>query len=457
MKSKILIVDDTLKNIQLAANVLKDTTDYSILYATSGKDALARIAENEIHLVLLDIMMPEMDGFEVAQKLKSESKSVDIPIIFLSANNDAKSIDKGFEIGGSDYISKPFIPNELKNRVRTHLELFHSRRQIKSELDEKSQILEQYKEVVDESSIVSKTDLKGMITYVNQNFCDISHYTEEELLGKPQNIIRHPDVPKQTYEELWNTIQAKKTWHGILKNKNKEGKAYYVDSVVTPILDTKGEITEYISSRHDITRIYKLKDELRQNQTEILNTLGEVGETRSQETGEHVKRVAEISYLLAIHYGVTDKKAELLRSASPMHDIGKIAIPDAVLLKAGKLDDAEWEIMKEHARYGHEIFKSSSRPLLQAAATIAHEHHEKWDGSGYPRGLKADEIHVYGRITAIADVFDALLSERSYKKAWSFEKAFDYIREHKGSHFDPDLVDIFLERKVEVQELWESF
>ncbi|MDX1295830.1 MAG: HD domain-containing phosphohydrolase, partial [Sulfurimonadaceae bacterium] len=140
----------------------------------------------------------------------------------------------------------------------------------------------------------------------------------------------------------------------------------------------------------------------------------------------------------------------------PMHDIGKVAIPDSILLKPGKLDDDEWEIMQRHAVYGYEIFKISQRPLLQAVATISHEHHEKWDGSGYPRGLKGEDIHIFGRITAIADVFDALASDRVYKKAWSFEKTVEFLKEQRGLHFDPKLVDLFLQHLDEIKTIWET-
>ncbi len=456
MQSKILIVDDTPKNIQLAANVLKSEPEYSVLYATNGSDALQILEEKEVHLILLDIMMPEMDGYEVARRVQENPKTSEIPIIFLSANSDAKSIDLGFQAGGSDYLSKPFIANELKNRVKTHLELYHAKNALKSELNKQLALLEQYKEVVDKNSIVSKTDTKGFITYVNDKFCEITGYSRAELIGQPHNIVRCECMPKSFYKEMWDTIKAKRSWNGILRNKRKNGTIYSVDAMVMPILDTNGEIVEYISSRHDVTEIFALKDELAQTQSEVLYTLGELGETRSKETGAHVKRVAELSYLLAKSYGLPEQEAQLLRSASPMHDIGKVAIPDSILLKPGALDSSEWIKMQKHTTYGYEIFRVSQRPLLQAAATISHEHHEKWDGSGYPRALAGEEIHIYGRITALADVFDALRSDRVYKKAWSCEETLSFIREQRGKHFEPKLVDIFFENLQEINTLWEE-
>lgn len=184
--------------------------------------------------------------------------------------------------------------------------------------------------------------------------------------------------------------------------------------------------------------------------------MGAIGETRSQETGLHVKRVAEYSYLLAILYGLDEKEANLLRQASPMHDIGKVGIPDNILNKPGKLTPEEFEIMKSHAQLDYEMLKHSKRDILKASAIVAREHHEKWDGSGYPRGLSGENIHIYGRITAIADVFDALAHDRVYKKAWNLEEIYDLLKEEKGKHFDPKLIDIFfnnLDKFLKIKEL----
>ncbi|SIS60562.1 HD domain-containing phosphohydrolase [Salimicrobium flavidum] len=187
-----------------------------------------------------------------------------------------------------------------------------------------------------------------------------------------------------------------------------------------------------------------LHEELVATQKEILETMGQIGESRSRETGHHVKRVALYSYRLALLAGLPEQEAKLLMSASPMHDIGKVAIPDHLLLKPGGLTDEEFEQMKEHTEIGYHIFRHSTKELLQAAARIAYEHHEKWDGSGYPQGLKGENIHIFGRITAIADVFDALGSDRVYKKAWPDHKILNHFREQIGRHFDPKLMNIFL-------------
>lgn len=205
------------------------------------------------------------------------------------------------------------------------------------------------------------------------------------------------------------------------------------------------DIDSILAYAFNATDLIKLQDEIINTQKEIVYKMGEIGETRSKETGNHVKRVAEYSYLLAKLYGLDENEASLLKIASPMHDIGKVGIPDSVLKKPEKLDEAEWGIMKTHANIGYELLKHSERPILKAAAIVAHEHHEKWNGSGYPNGKKGDDIHIYGRITAIADVFDALGSERVYKKAWELHDILELFKKESGSHFDPLLLVLFFE------------
>ncbi|KRE40122.1 HD domain-containing phosphohydrolase [Paenibacillus sp. Soil522] len=195
-----------------------------------------------------------------------------------------------------------------------------------------------------------------------------------------------------------------------------------------------------------------LHEEILETQKEIIMAMGKIGEGRSKETGNHVKRVAQYSYILALGLGMCKSEADMLRSASPMHDIGKVAIPDAVLQKPGKLTDEEFERMKGHADIGYQLLRNSKRQLLQAAAIVAWHHHEKWDGSGYPQGLAGEDIHIYGRITALADVFDALGSSRVYKAAWELDRILALIKEERGRHFDPQVVDVFFEQLPKILE-----
>ncbi len=337
----ILIVDDTELNVNNLMDILDDK--YDILATLEGKDALEIVEEENVDLILLDIMMPDMDGFEVCKRLKENQKSKKIPVIFITAKTDEYSIEKAYELGGVDYITKPFRTREVLSRISNHLAL-----------SEQNHILE---------------------------------YKVEEKTKELQNI-------------------------------NKE---------------------------------------LEETQKEIIYTMGAIGERRSKETGNHVKRVALYSELLALRYGLDKEEAKMLRQASPMHDIGKVAIPDSILNKPGKLTFEEFERMKEHTTLGYEMLEYSTRDLLKMASTIAIEHHEKWDGTGYPSGLSGEDIHIYGRITAIADVFDALGSDRIYKKAWNDEDIFKLFEEEKGKHFDPNLIDIFFENLDEILMIRNKF
>ena len=334
----LLIVDDTEINV----NTLMDLLDekYDVVASLDGEGALEILEEEErVDLILLDIMMPEMDGFEVCRRLKANPKTEAIPVIFITAKTDDTSIEKAYEVGGVDYITKPFRAREVLSRINNHLALSEQ-----------------------------------------------NHRLEYMVKEKTQELLH-------------------------------------------------------------------LNQELEDTQREVVFTMGAIGERRSKETGNHVKRVALYSEILAKYYGLKESEVKILKEASPMHDIGKIAIPDAILNKPARLTKEEFEHMKEHAVLGYEMLKHSTRTLLKTASIVALEHHEKWNGTGYPKGLKGEEIHIYGRITALADVFDALGSERVYKKAWSDTDIFNHFREERGEHFDPQLVDIFFEHLEEFLEV----
>ena len=243
--------------------------------------------------------------------------------------------------------------------------------------------------------------------------------------------------------------------------KNIENGEYENTSIINRP-DELGEISYAMknmssSIKDGIHQIESLSDEIINTQKEIIYTMGEIAETRSKETGNHVKRVAEYSKLIALKLGINEQEAEMLKLASPMHDIGKVGIPDNILNKPGKLTPEEFEIMKTHAQLGYEMLKHSSKPILQAAAIVSKEHHEKYNGNGYPKGLKGEEIHIFARITAVADVFDALGSDRIYKKAWEDEKIFELFNNEKGEHFDPKIIDIFFENLEEIKQIRDKF
>lgn len=341
---------------------------------------------------------------------------------------------------------------ELKELLKK--ELTNSNQSLKDKMN----LLSQYEKAIESAASFTRTDTSGAITYLNETHEKLTGFTKEELIGKKHTpLLRDKNVSREVYKELWNTITSKKNYNGVITNITKNGKVIYLDTLIVPILDLNNDIVEYMSVQYDISDVINVHKEIEETQREVIYKMGEIGESRSKETGYHVKRVAEYSKLLALKYGLSEEESELLYDASPMHDIGKVGIPDNVLKKPGKLDADEWKIMMTHSEIGFNVLKGSNRKILKAAATVAYEHHEKYDGSGYPNGLKGENIHIYGRITAVADVFDALGSDRVYKKAWSDEKIFELFRNGSGNHFDPKLVDIFFENIEQFLEIRNRF
>ncbi len=445
----VLYVEDEIQ-IRENTHLLLKKIFSDVQTAANGNQGLALYENGSFDLVITDILMPEMNGVSMIQKIKELTPSQ--PFIVTSACEDSSYLLDLINLGVVQFLLKPMKTDQIIRILHEVVRNIYNERKVeeftsnlKQELLHQTTLLEQYKEIVDISMIVTKTDSRGKIIYANESFCKTSGYGYDEIKFKGHNVLRHPDMSTEFYEDLWNTILSKNTWHGTIKNLKKDGSHYITDTTIKPILDEFGEIIDFISISYNVTELYDLNEEIWQTQHEMLSLLGEVGETRSEETGNHVRRVAKYSRLLGQFYGLNEEESKLIYSASPMHDIGKIGIPDRILLKPGKLETDEYTIMKTHAKVGYEILKHSKRPLLQAASVIAHEHHEKWDGSGYPRALSGENIHIYGRITALADVFDALSCERVYKSAWPIEKIIEFILSERGKHFDPTLVDLLMD------------
>ncbi|RXJ85478.1 response regulator [Arcobacter cloacae] len=321
------------------------------------------------------------------------------------------------------------------------------------DLNHSIKLAREYEKAIDISSILLRTDSDGKINYVNNKFVELTEFSKKELIGSDYRIFKNIETENEIFKNLESLLEDKIIFNGILKNRSKSGKTYWINITIVPIKDDNHKTIEYMWIINDLTELFNLNEEIQSTQKEIIYKMGEIGETRSKETGNHVKRVAEYSKLLAILCGLDEQQANILLVASPMHDIGKVGIPDSILKKPGKLTIEEFEIMKEHAMIGYNILKDSNREILKAAAIVAKEHHEKWDGSGYPFGLKGEEIHIYGRITAIADVFDALGSDRCYKKAWEDEKIFELFKNEKAKQFDPKLVDLFFDNIQQFKDI----
>lgn len=340
--SVILIVDDQPQNIELLEAYLIPY-DYKILTASNGKKALDILAANPVDLILLDVMMPEMDGFEVTRRVRMIEILHQLPIILVTALREPEDRVNGIEAGCDDFISKPVDKNELLARVRSLLK------------------------------VKDYNDLK-------------SNYQKELEI----------EVAKST-EELKDALET----------------------ITAASLET-------------------------------IHRLSVAAEYKDEDTGAHVKRMSLYSAAIARQMGFDEHRVKTILYAAPMHDIGKIGTPDKILLKAGKHEAGEWEIMKQHALIGAKILEGSKAEFIKMGEIIALTHHEKWDGSGYPNGLKGVEIPIEGRITAVADVFDALLSKRPYKEAFTWEESLAIIREGKGTHFDPEVVDAFFAIQDEI-------
>jgi putative two-component system response regulator len=321
-RQTLLLVDDEATNLQVLRHTLQN--DYRLFFAKDGMKALELAKTGKPNLVLLDVMMPGMSGYEVCEFLKRDPATSRIPVIFVTAMAEADDEARGLEAGAVDYISKPFTPSIVQARVRTHLSL----------------------------------------------------------------------------------VQA---------------------------------------------------DELRETRLQIVQRLGLAAEFKDNETGRHVIRMSQYAKVLALACGYSSAYAEEMLHAAPMHDVGKIGIPDAILQKSGALTEAEWVVMRSHAEIGAQIIGEHESGLLYMAHVIALNHHEKWDGTGYPRGLKGKDIPREAQIVAVADVFDALTSPRPYKPVWPVEEALDFLRRESGRHFDPELIEAFmscLPEVLKIRECW---
>jgi len=331
LQANILVVDDKEQNIKLIEMMLKYAGYNNVQSTMEPRQVKELYLNNNFDLILLDIRMPHLDGFQVMQQLRDCLKDDYLPILVLTAQNDMQTRLQALESGAKDFVTKPFDRVEVLNRIDNLLEV-------------------------------------------------------RALYNERKNMA---DVMEKKF----------------------------------------------------LTRTRELHD----TRLKIIQRLGRAGEYRDNETGMHVIRMSKSSQKLALAAGLGESYAELILNASPMHDVGKIGIADSILLKPGKLDKDEFDTMKTHAQIGADIIGNDSSDLMKMARSIAITHHEKWDGSGYPNGLKGEETPIEGRISAICDVFDALTSVRPYKKAWPVEKALSLINSESGKHFDPDLVPLFNE------------
>lgn len=484
-KWKILVVDDDYSvhtvTRMILGNFVYGHKGLEILSAYNDDEAYAAIRNNpDLALILLDVVMTKEDsGLRIVRFIRDELQNHITRIVLRTGqpgHAPEKQVIVDYDI--NDYklkteltADKLFVTMVSSLRAYDDLLTLEYNRKGLERIIESSATL--YKPQSFNEFISGVLWQMTALMHLGKNalFCRTSglsarktnnHFVVEAGIGDFSGLVSKPI----------ESALAEKSLASIRKALDERRSAYLDNSFVAYFMSANGvENIIYMESSGCINdwdknligifctnisvaldNIY-LREEIESTQKEIIYTLGEVAEARSMETGYHVKRVAEYSKHLATKCGLSNTDAEIIRMASPMHDVGKLAIPDAILNKPGSLTAEEFEIIKTHAKAGFDMLKNSNREIMTIAAIIALEHQERYDGTGYPLGKKGKEISVYGRIVAIADVFDALGRDRVYKKAWDLDKIMDYFRAERGKQFDPELIDIFIASIDEIIEI----
>ncbi len=454
IKGNILVIDDDEDIIFLIDNYFSKK-GFTVIGSTNGEDAIKKASKmvGNIDIILLDILMPEMDGYQILYELRNIEQLSFIPIVILTSYEKKENKIKAYELGADDFIQKPFDELEMEVRIRSLLRIKFQQEKINKSnkiLKEKVQENLIYKEIV-KNTIDS-------IVLMDENFNIIlTNPAFQRLFENKENILgKHiDDLLNNAIKSMYSTIEEEvksmntKSWQGELIDKY-EPNNWVASSTITPIFigEYKKELLGYVGILHDLSRIKELESQVLKSNIKLKNAnmetvfrLSYACDARDEETGLHIKRIGKISELLAKKLDLSSAMIEEISYSSMLHDVGKIRIPDSILKKPGKPTLNEWEILKKHTLYGEELL--GEKEFFKTARKIARSHHEKWNGTGYPDGLKGEEIPLEARITAIADVYDALTHKRVYKEAWSKDKAYNYMIYTFGSHFDPSIKDIF--------------
>ena len=447
-KNSIVSKADIRGNITYANDAFCKISGYSKDELIGNSHNIIRHPDtkDELFKELWNTILAKEEWYGIVKNRAKDGSFYYVDSTIIPVLNEDNEIEEFISIR-QDVTQRELDKQQLENKL-------HSSAQT---LSEKIQFIYEYENALKQSTIFCRTTIDGDISMASDAFTELLDLDEETIIGSSYLSLVDEGYLNKLDTEVRDAIGSQQTWQGMIKHKSTKGKNIYLISSFIPVLNTQGDTQEVLCFYVDITEQIHLNREIIATQKEVISTMGAIGETRSKETGDHVKRVAEYSKLLALKCGLTLKEADEIKMASPMHDIGKVGIPDNILNKPGKLTVEEFEIMKTHAELGYEMLKGSNQPLLKTASIISMEHHEKWDGSGYPKGLKGKDIHLYGRITAIADVFDALGHDRVYKKAWPLEKILDLFKEGQGSHFDPELIDLFMDNLDEFLSIKKRF
>lgn len=441
VSSTLLIVDDSSSGREILRGVLSQP-EYELVFAKSGAEALKKAAVQVPDVVLLDVMMPEMDGFEVCRRLRRDPRLAEVPVIMITALDDRDSRLQGIEAGADDFISKPFDRTELRARVRTVTQLNRYRRLLaeRAKVERLATLSPDGILVVEEEGTVlmSNTAMASLLgtkdgELVGQSlwkFIGPEHHERctscfKDVMGKELVSV----LVETEFRRLNGTSFPAEVAAGYCRWDERRS----VELVVRDVTDRKRAEAEILS----------LNDELLEAYDATLEGWVRALDLRDKETEGHTRRVTDMTVRLARAMGVGQEQTVHIRRGALLHDMGKIGVADSILLKEGPLTDDEWEIMRKHPTFAYEMLAPIS--FLQPALDVPHYHHERWDGSGYPEGIKGKEIPQAARIFAVVDVWDALRSDRPYRKGWPDERVRDYVAERAGTDFDPDVVAAFLQ------------
>jgi len=480
---KLLVVDDEPEVHNITKSVLKKFTfknkKLEFFSAYSKAEAINILKNNsDIDIVLLDVVMETDDaGLLTVKAIREELNNHSIRIVLRTGQPGfapEKQVIVDYDI--DDYKEKTELTStKLFTTIVSSLRASHYIKTIKKNQVALEKIINASKTIFKIHSLVDFT--KNTLTQLVL-ILDLVAPSSKQKGHNGYFAILEDDIFKflsgigRFENKEFNEVISCKTVT-YLKKAFKNKKSFFEDGVYVSFFESANSdcIILYLEDCKDLSKADKnflhmfannisiafenlcLSDEMLDTQKEIIERLGSIVESRSKEAACHISRVANISYELARAYGISKDEAIKLKMASPMHDIGKIGIPDNILLKPAKLNKEEYEIIKTHTDIGRDILDGSNRDLLKLAKIVAYEHHERWDGKGYPRGLKGKEISIYGRITAVADVFDALTQKRIYKESWKIDKVLDYFKQESGKQFEPVLVDLLLENIDKIKEI----
>ncbi|ASP38620.1 phosphodiesterase [Bacterioplanes sanyensis] len=488
---RVLVADDEPDVHRITRMVLNgfrfDGRKVELISAYSGEEACEVMAKNDdIAMALLDVVMEEDHaGLNVARYIREELNNRYTRIVLRTGQPGQapeQEVIRTFDI--NDYKDKTELTTTKLNTLmfatlRSYRDiciLDEHRRGLEKVIQASAQVfssgelskfasavLEQVTNLLglEQSALYcSSSTPSGALIDDSRRFRVLAATGDMQQLSEVDSFDNIPELIRQGFEQAMTekrSLYFEDYYIGYFSSDRGSESLLYVACQGRPSHLDKQLLEIYATNVAITYENLLMRDEILETQRELVYMLGEAVEKRSKETGAHVKRVAKISELLALRYGLSPDEASLIKLASPLHDVGKIGIPDSILHKPGKHDADEWTVMQTHAQIGADILGKSDRRILKLGAIIAGQHHERWDGSGYPNGLSGDDIHIAGRITALADVFDALGSDRCYKNAWPLEDILDLIQQEAGKHFDPALVQILIDNIDDITRIRQTY